>query len=168
MRARTVAAVVGTAGGLAMVLSFKTPGSASSSGQLAAAGGPPAIGGSPVHSDGPPSTVAPQAGQTSVSTVDPTTTPAAGSGSVKGAVVPTQFGDVQVEVTSSAGRITDVVALELPSDRRRSAEISRYAGPILHDEAIQTQNARIDVVSGATYTSEAYARSLQAALDGHA
>jgi uncharacterized protein with FMN-binding domain len=82
--------------------------------------------------------------------------------------VATRYGDVQVEVTSSAGRITDVAALKLPSDRRRSAEISSYVAPILHNEAMQTQSARIDVVSGATYTSEAYAQSLQAALDGHA
>jgi uncharacterized protein with FMN-binding domain len=86
---------------------------------------------------------------------------------VKGPVVPTRYGDVQVEVEESAGRIADVVALQLPSDRRRSAEISNYAAPILHDEALQAQNAQIDVVSGATYTSDAYAQSLQAALDGH-
>jgi uncharacterized protein with FMN-binding domain len=86
---------------------------------------------------------------------------------VKGSVVSTRYGNVQVQVDTSGGRITDVVAVELPSDRRRSAEISSYAAPILHDEALQAQSAQIDIVSGATYTSEAYARSLQAALDGH-
>ncbi len=79
----------------------------------------------------------------------------------------TQFGDIQVEVDTSAGRITDVISLQLPNDRRRSAEISNYVEPILHDEAIRAQSAQIDIVSGATYTSEAYAESLQAALDGH-
>jgi len=83
-------------------------------------------------------------------------------------VVPTRYGNVQVEVDTSAGRITNIVALQLPSDRRRSAEISSYAEPILHDEVIQAQSARIDTVSGATYTSDAYAQSLQAVLDGHA
>ena len=39
------------------------------------------------------------------------------------------------------------------------------AEPILHDEALQAQSAQIDLVSGATYTSDAYAQSLQAALD---
>ena len=87
---------------------------------------------------------------------------------MKGPAVPTRYGDVQVEVDTSAGRITNVVAVRLPSDRSRSAEISTYAAPILHDEVIQAQSAQIDVVSGATYTSEAYAQSLQAALDGHA
>ena len=79
----------------------------------------------------------------------------------------TRYGNVQVEVDLAGGRITDVVALQLPSDRRQSAEISNYVAPILHDEALQAQTAQIDVVSGATYTSEAYAQSLQAALDGH-
>ncbi len=51
------------------------------------------------------------------------------------------------------------------NDRPRSQEISQYAGPQLHDEVLQAQNAQIDVLSGATYTSEAYAQSVQAALD---
>jgi uncharacterized protein with FMN-binding domain len=97
----------------------------------------------------------------------PASTLPTGSAKLTGPVVTTQFGDVQVEVDTTAGRITDVKALQLPYDRRRSAEISSYVAPILHDEAIQFQSAQIDVISGATYTSEAYAESLQAALDGH-
>ena len=64
----------------------------------------------------------------------------------------------------SGGRLTDVKALQLPSDRARSAEISQYAGPALRSEAIQAQTANVDIVSGATYTSEAYAESLGAAF----
>jgi uncharacterized protein with FMN-binding domain len=80
-------------------------------------------------------------------------------------VVRSRFGPVQVEVTISGGKITEVTALALPSDRRRSAEISQQAGPILRREALSAQSANIDTVSGATYTSDAYAKSLQAALD---
>ena len=48
---------------------------------------------------------------------------------------------------------------------RALGRISRAAAPILREEALQAQSANIDTVSGATYTSEAYAQSLQAALD---
>ena len=77
----------------------------------------------------------------------------------------TRFGPVQVQVTIANGKVTAVDALELPSDHARSAAISDYAAPILQSEALQAQSAQIDGVSGATYTSIAYERSLQAALD---
>ncbi len=75
------------------------------------------------------------------------------------------YGDVQVRVTLNGSKIVDVQALKLPSDRSRSARISNAAGPILRTEALQAQSAHIDLVSGATYTSESYAQSLQGALD---
>jgi uncharacterized protein with FMN-binding domain len=71
---------------------------------------------------------------------------------------------VEVQITVSGGKVTDVVALQLPSGGR-SGRISSYAEPSLHSEALSAQSAQIDGVSGATYTSEAYAQSLQAALD---
>ena len=64
----------------------------------------------------------------------------------------------------SNGRITDVKAVQLPSDRARSAYISQVAGPLLRTEALQAQSAKIDIVSGATYTSVSYAQSLESAL----
>jgi uncharacterized protein with FMN-binding domain len=161
MRVRTAAAVIGSVGGLALLLTFKTPGATSPARAGALAGALPAPGPSPASTMAPPpSSVA--AGPTSSSAPNTATNTA-----VKGPVVSTRYGGVQVQVDRSGGRITDVVALTLPSDRRRSAEISNYAAPILHDEALQAQSAQIDIVSGATYTSQAYAQSLQAALDGH-
>jgi len=68
-------------------------------------------------------------------------------------------------VIISDGRIVDVQALQLPFDRQRSAYISQVAGPLLHDEALKAQSAQIDTISGATFTSDAYAQSLQSALD---
>jgi len=82
-----------------------------------------------------------------------------------GPAVDTQYGPVQVRVTLQGGRIVDVAALQLPNDRSRSVEISNYAAPQLRDEVLRAQSAKIDVVSGATYTSQGYIQSLQAALD---
>jgi uncharacterized protein with FMN-binding domain len=84
---------------------------------------------------------------------------------VSGDVVPTRFGDVQVAITERAGRITQVRALQLPFDHPRSQFISAQAEPLLREEALQAQSARIDIISGATYTSDGYAQSLQSALD---
>ena len=67
-------------------------------------------------------------------------------------------------MTIENGQITDVTALQLPSGGR-SGQISREVEPMLRSEALSAQSANIDGVSGATYTSDAYARSLQAALD---
>jgi uncharacterized protein with FMN-binding domain len=90
------------------------------------------------------------------------------NGQYTGQDITTRFGDVQVQITVASGRVTDVEAPLLPSDRARSVEINQAAGPILRDEALQavsTKSASIDVVSGATYTSDAYVQSLQSALD---
>ena len=71
---------------------------------------------------------------------------------------------MQVQIAVSGGKVTDVVALQLPSGGR-SGRISTYAEPTLHRRSPVGAERQIDGVSGATYTSEAYAQSLQAALD---
>jgi len=71
---------------------------------------------------------------------------------------------VQVRVVISNKRITDVQAVQLPTDRAQSAYISQQAGPWLRTEALQAQSATIDIISGATYTSQSYAQSLESAL----
>ncbi len=81
-----------------------------------------------------------------------------------GSTVQTRYGDVAVQITVENGQIVDVQAVALPT-RGRSGEISDYVAPILASEALQAQSATIDIVSGATYTSVAYAESLQSALD---
>jgi uncharacterized protein with FMN-binding domain len=100
----------------------------------------------------------------------PTPTPTATAaglrdGTYTGSDFPNQYGDVQVRITVSAGKISDVQAVQLPQDRQRSAEISQQAGPLLQQEVLQAQSARIDSLSGATYTSYSYAQSLQSTLD---
>ncbi len=73
---------------------------------------------------------------------------------------------VQVKAIVQNGKITDVQFLQYPSDRRTSQRINSIVMPYLQTEAIQAQNANVDVISGATLTSEAFAESLQAALAG--
>ena len=93
------------------------------------------------------------------------TTAAPASGTVDGAVVGTQYGSVQVRVSFTGKKITNVHALQLTDSSRTSVSISAGAAPTLRREALAAQSAQIDVVSGATYTSEAYQQSLQSAID---
>ncbi|GAA3023719.1 FMN-binding protein [Streptomyces glomeratus] len=89
----------------------------------------------------------------------------AGSKTVTGTSVPTRWGPVQVRVTMTKGRITDVTAVDYPQDNPRDQEINGYALPQLRREVLAAQSASIDTVSGASYTSEGYRQSLQSALD---
>ena len=87
------------------------------------------------------------------------------SQTVNGPTIDTRWGPVQVAVTVAGGKITDVQAVQSPSENGKDQEITAYAVPLLHDEAISAQSAQIDTVSGASYTSDGYRRSLQGALD---
>lgn len=86
-------------------------------------------------------------------------------GTYKGDSISTRFGNVQVAITVSSGKITNVDFLALPEDDMHSAQISNQASPILESQTLSAQSANIDGVSGATYTSQGYAESLQAAID---
>jgi predicted ferric reductase len=89
----------------------------------------------------------------------------AGPRTVMGPAVRTLYSTVQVEVTVRQGRLTDVRAVALPNLDAHSRQLSAVAAPILRREALRAGNAHIHMVSGATYTSDAYAQSLQGALD---
>jgi uncharacterized protein with FMN-binding domain len=132
---RAVAAIAGTIAGLVILLGFKT-------------GQPP-----PANLASPGSTPAGPG------------VPAGTTRTVTGPVVQTPFGSVQVRVTSHGRRITNVTAVRLPGHTSYSQFLSQGAGPKLRREALAAQSAHIDAVSGATYTSDGYARSLQSALD---
>jgi len=90
--------------------------------------------------------------------------PAAGR-SVVGPGVQFGYGILDVKVTASGNRITDVSVPLLQTAEPTSQQISAEAIAMLRDEALSAQGGRIDAISGATYTSEAYIQSLQAALD---
>ena len=87
------------------------------------------------------------------------------SKTVTGAVASTQWGPVQVELTVAGGKITNVTVLQYPSGNPKDEEINDYALPILVQDTLNAQSAEIDMVSGATVTSDGYVRSLQSALD---
>ena len=72
---------------------------------------------------------------------------------------------MQVEITVESGTLTGVVVVQYPDGNGRDREINDYALPILVQETVDAQNAEIDMVSGATVTSEGYLESLQGALD---
>jgi uncharacterized protein with FMN-binding domain len=166
---RGLAALIATLIGLVLLLGFRTP-DQSGGGDPATPTLPPAGGGTatptPASTPGPTPS-ATRSGSTPPPTPQPTATDQANDGQqvVDGPVVRTPYGPVQVEITVDGTRLVDVQALELPTDRRLSQQISAYVAPILSSEALQAQSSRIDVISGATFTSEGYAQSLQAALD---
>ncbi|QIY53574.1 FMN-binding protein [Streptomyces sp. RPA4-5] len=99
----------------------------------------------------------------------PTGTPHRGNhpanGTYTGAPISTRYGTVQVAATLKAGKLTAVKVLRAPSENGRDREIAAYALPRLTHEALSVHSARIDAVSGASYTSAGYIRSLQSALD---
>jgi uncharacterized protein with FMN-binding domain len=70
-----------------------------------------------------------------------------------------------VRITLSGSTITAVDTVQPPNGNGRDQEINQQALPILQREALASQSANIDSVSGATYTSEGYIQSLQSALD---
>lgn len=82
-----------------------------------------------------------------------------------GNVADTRWGPVQVQITVQAGKITQSRAVQYPQSNGRDAQINGYALPILDQEAVQQQSAGIDMVSGATVTSDGYLQSLQSAID---
>jgi uncharacterized protein with FMN-binding domain len=84
---------------------------------------------------------------------------------VTGQTVQTQYGPVQVQIVETGHTLTDVTPLQLPNDSPHSQEIAAAAVPILRSEALSANSAHINVVSGANYTSDGYAQSLQSALD---
>ena len=96
----------------------------------------------------------------------PTTAPkTSAKTTVNGSVADTPYGPIQVQVTIASGKITGVRTLTYPSGTGRDEEINSYALPVLAREVLAAQSANISTVSGATYTSEGYLQSLQAALD---
>lgn len=87
------------------------------------------------------------------------------AGTYDGAVASTWYGPVQVRITVAGGKLTAVDAITLPSGNGHDEQINSYAIPVLTQEAVAAQSAKVDMVSGATYTSTGYLQSLQSALD---
>lgn len=135
---RAIFAILSTIVALVMLLSFKTHG------VVTASVAPPAAVGGTTSGAGSSST---------------------GTTTVRGDAINTRFGPVQVQITVANGKMTAVQAIVYPQENSRDQEINSYAIPQLNAEAAQAGNANIDMVSGATYTSDGYINSLQSALD---
>lgn len=141
-----------------------SPGGTSSGGT--SAGGTTSDGSTPTPTSTTSTT--PSTGSTATPRMPPSTAPgaaAAAAGTFTGDAVQTQYGPVQVEITVTAGKVTTSVVTQVPWNDRMDQQINSYAVPILNGEAVQAQSAGIDMVSGATFTSDGYIQSLQSALD---
>jgi uncharacterized protein with FMN-binding domain len=162
---RVILAIVCTAVGLAVLLSFKTRSTAglasSSTIPLGQNGTLPSSAGSPTSASGSAGTGG-SAGSGSNSTSNTSTT---GSKTVAGDVVQTIYGPIQVTITVKGGKITTVKVPEFPDGTMRDEQINSFALPELIQETVAADSARIDSVSGATYTSQGYDSSLQSAID---
>lgn len=142
--------LVSTVAALVMLLSFKThaaapvttpPAAVSTTGATSAAGSSAATSSSTAKSS------------------------SSSSKTLTGTAVDTRYGPVQVRITVTNGKITAASAVDYPQSNPRDAQINAYAVPRLNAEAQAAGTANIDVVAGATYTSDGYIQSLQSALD---
>jgi uncharacterized protein with FMN-binding domain len=151
-----------TAAGLAGILSFHSRSSSHAlsntlgiEAQAAAQGGARAI----------PTTTAPRHSAVTGSTATSVRPPALAPRSAVGASEQYGYGILSVRVTTSGGKITDVRLANLQTADSYSQQIAAQVIPSLRRQVLADQSARIDGISGATYTSEAYAQSVQSALD---
>lgn len=147
---RAVIATVATAAGLVLLLGYKA--------------GPPAKASKVAITGGAATTTAPAGSTSTAGGTDGTTTTTAGSGTYTGPLVDYIYGSIEVAVTIDGSRISNVSVVQNNATDFRSQAIDEQAVPILQQEALSAQSVNIDVVSGATYTSDAFAQSLQSAL----
>ena len=169
--------VFATIGGIALLFTYKT----STEAVPARSFVPPALGAhaatapktahSPAHT-GSPSSNASQAPAPSKQAPAQQQTPAAPAqpaglknGTYTGARQHTPYGPVRVRITISGGQVTAATATEFPSGSRTDTVINNYAIPQLQNESVGAKDGQIDMISGATYTSNGYIASLQDAID---
>ncbi len=158
---RIVVALVGTVAGLLGLFSYHTSlagaGSVTTAPALGASTAPTATSGS--------SSGGSSAGGSSTGGSSTGGSSTGGSRTVTGAVAQTRWGPVQVRLKVSGGKITAADAVQYPNGNGRDQQINSYALPVLAREVLAAQNANIDLVSGATVTSDGYVTSLQSAID---
>jgi len=160
---RALLTLGGTVAGLAALLSFKSHPLAA---QTPAPSRPPTPAGtSPAATSGTGSGSAAAAARKTATAAPKASAAAAAARTVTGTVVNTQRGPMQVQVTLVGTKITKVTVLQQTDDGPESDQIDATAIPQLTSETLAAQSARIDAVSGASYTSSGYIQSLQSALD---
>ena len=153
---KVVLALLLTAVGLGLLLSFKSRGTTTS-----------ALGGSALSSGTNSSNSSATTGSSPTPSASSSAKTGSGAknGTFTGTAESTQYGNVQVQAVVSGGKLTNVVVLQVPDRGGYEDQIVQIAVPELKTEALSKQSANIDVISGATYTSQGYAQSLQSALD---
>jgi hypothetical protein len=178
---RVVLAIAGTVAGLVVLLTFKSH--TGTPGVSAAPAGTAGPGGSAGTSSGAGTTngaggTAPSGAASGTSgggsapggsSASPGTAPGqgdtAGARIITGNVASTIYGPVQIQVAVKAGKIIKVTILQQPSTTAHDLQIGAFAFPQLEAETLSAQSAKVDMVSGATYTSGGYIQSLQNAID---
>jgi uncharacterized protein with FMN-binding domain len=155
---RAIIATAGTAAAVAALLSYKSSNAIKAS-PVTVNIGPPAS--SSASSSTTPSSATTSSG--SPSTTAPSAT--APSRQFTGTDVQYNYGEIQLRVTTQGGKITRIDVVRQAAPDRQSQTINTQAIPILSREALAAQGVHIDVVSGATFTSQAFAQALQSALD---
>jgi uncharacterized protein with FMN-binding domain len=122
----------------------------------------------------PTTTTSPSSGNTSGSSSNGSSNDGSGSGTASrslqdgtftGSTSSNKYGNVQVQVVDTNGKIAQVEIVQYPDRDRKSVDINNDAIPQLISETLQAQSANVDSVSGATYTSASYEQSLQSAID---
>jgi FMN-binding domain len=158
---RAILAITGTIAGLVALLSFKShvPAiAAATSGTGVSSGGTSGSGSSGSGSSG--SSSGGQGFATGVQTGLP-----ADEHTVTGNVANTIYGPVQIQLVVKANKIVKVSVLQQPTNTIHDIQIGQFAFPRLIGETLAAQDAKIDSISGATYTSGGYIQSLQSAVD---
>jgi uncharacterized protein with FMN-binding domain len=162
---RAIVSTTATVSGIVLLLGLKSHGgTAAHAAQSFSIGTDP--GASAPSASAPPSTGT-SSGGTPASKAPSSAAANSGSASkvITGAATNTRYGPVQVKVTFSGKKIAKIDVIQYPTESGRDQEINSAALPILNQEAMTAQSAKIDVVSGATYTTDGYTQSLQSAID---
>jgi uncharacterized protein with FMN-binding domain len=161
---RAIIATVGTVAALVAVLDYKSHGAVTAV-QVAV---PSTSSASPSSPTAAPATdPSTSSGSSSASTVPATTAPTATSsgGTYTGMEVQYQYGEIEISITIKDGKIAGLTLPVNTAEDPQSASINSQAVPILTKEALAAQGIHFDSVSGATYTSNAFAQAFQSALD---
>jgi uncharacterized protein with FMN-binding domain len=157
---RAILAITGTIAGLAALLSFKShvpsvPSAAAASGTSGSGGAA-----APAPSSSPSS-----GGQRFGFTTGVQANLPPGEHTVTGKVANTAYGPVQIQLVVKSTKIVKVSVLQQPTTTAHDIQIGQFAFPRLISETLAAQSAKVDAVSGATYTSQGYIQSLQSAVD---
>jgi uncharacterized protein with FMN-binding domain len=151
---RVILTVLGTVAGLVALLSFKSHSATPAATPVSAPAASTSGGGSGGSGSDSPIGSGSFSGSSS-----------AASKTVTGSAASTIYGPVQVQIVVQDGKVTAARAVVYPEETSMDEQINQFAIPTLSREAVSDDSAKIDMVSGATYTSQGYLSSLQSALD---